>query len=154
MGTRLLKWVGAPPVLKSDGWSVANWRYENHRPIAVPGKTERIIEPVDRFRDERGRHVVVPNGLKRTYHWHRHLPNFVLEVDEDDARIILTREPHEFRDVTDVADPSKVTNTPRILTLEEERAAEARQRSIGRQSAGASSFPVPPRMPPLGSGRG
>lgn len=115
--TRLLKWVGDPPVLKADGWTVANWRYENARTIAVPGKTERIITKFDEVRDESGLgHAKrVPNGLTRDYYWHRNLPDFVLEVEEADARIILARQPHEFRDVTDVVDPSKVRNTPIIL---------------------------------------
>lgn len=112
---RLIKWVGDPPVLKADGWSVANWRYENARTIAVPGRTERILTPYDEIRDEFGHVKFVPNGLSREYHWHTTLPEFVLEVSEADARIILARQPHEFRDVTDVADPSKVRNTPIIL---------------------------------------
>lgn len=115
MVMRLIKWVGDPPVLKADGWSVANWRYENARTIAVPGKAERIITPYDVLKTSDGREIHKPNGLSREYYWHRNTPNFVLEVDEADARIILSRQPHEFRDVTDVADPSTVTNTPIIL---------------------------------------
>lgn len=116
MAVRLLKWVGDPPVLKADGWSVANWKYENARTISMPFLTERIITKHDVIgRDTFGREVHKANGLSRDYHWHSRLPNFVLEVDEDDARIILTRQPHEFRDVTNVADPSQVRNDPIIL---------------------------------------
>lgn len=116
MGYRLLKWLGDPPRLREDGFTVANWRYENHRVIAIQGLTSRLIEPFDVIgRDQYGRPVKKPNGLKRRYEWHKHLPNFVLEVDEDDARIILMRQPYEFRDVTDIVDPSKVRHDPIIV---------------------------------------
>lgn len=104
MSSRLLKWVGDPPVYRADGWTVANWQYERKRTIALAGFAERIINKSD---DPR---------LSRSYHWQKNLPNFVLDVDENDARVILELCPHEFRDVTDVPDPATVTNTPVILS--------------------------------------
>lgn len=82
---------------------MANWKYENKRTIAIWGKTERIINKSD---DPR---------LTRSYKWDAHLLNFVLNVEIGDARVILERCPHEFKDVTDVADHSTVTNDPIIL---------------------------------------
>lgn len=100
---RRLKWVGDPPVLRKDGWSVANWAYERKRTIALAGFAERIINQSD-----------IP-GLSRSYKWDKDLPGYVLDVEFGDARVILERCPHEFKDVTDVPDPSTVTNTPIIL---------------------------------------
>jgi hypothetical protein len=100
---RLIKWLGDPPVLRKNGWSVANWRYENRRVIALPGFVERVI---DKSLDPR---------LTRSYHWDKDLPNYVLPMELGDARVLLERCPHEFRDVTEVLDPSTVQHTPVIL---------------------------------------
>lgn len=115
MGYRLLKWIGDPPVVKADGWSVANWRHENARPIAMPRLARREITPYDEFKTRDGRKVFKPNGLSREYVWDVNLVNFVLEVDEADARIIMMRQPYEFADVTNVADPSTVHHSPIVL---------------------------------------
>lgn len=114
---RLLKWVGDPPVLKADGFSVGNWRYENARAIALHGKTSRIITPYDVLgKDQYGKEIRRPNGISKEYVWHKNnKTGYVLAVEDDDARVILGRCPHEFRDVTNVADPSKVRNEPIIL---------------------------------------
>lgn len=109
MAYRLLKWVGDPQRLKADGFSVANWKYEQHRAIALPGLSARMIKPYDVLgKDHFGREVRRPNGLKREYYWSKNLPGFVLEVDAADAEIILKRAPHEFVDVTGIDDPTYI----------------------------------------------
>jgi hypothetical protein len=38
-----IKWVGEPPILLADGFTVGNWKHENTRTVAVPGTTWRKI---------------------------------------------------------------------------------------------------------------
>jgi hypothetical protein len=116
MNSRMIKWVGDPPILKPNGWTPSNWRYENSRTIAVPRYTSRIITPDDVMTLPDGRRVKKPNGLTREYVWHKNLPNFVLEVLDADARIILARQPFEFKDVTDMPENlwPTITNDPII----------------------------------------
>lgn len=115
MSYRLIKWVGDPAVLKSDGFGVANWKHENSRaypldmPMNVSADTERVLEQGT-------------GGLSRTYAWTKRTTvgsnghaTWVLPVDERDAAIILRIAPTEFRDVTNVSDPSKVRSQPIIL---------------------------------------
>ena len=100
---RLIKWVGDPPVLRKDGWRVANWHYENRRVIALHGHAERFFEKS------------IDPRLSRSYHWDKDLPDYILPVEMGDARVILELCPHEFKDVTDHPNPSTVHNTPIIL---------------------------------------
>jgi hypothetical protein len=104
---RLIKWVGHPPRLKADGYSVANWKYENRRafPVNLPpshnGGTTRVLP--------KGM-----NGLSETYTWDRKCEAWTIPVKTEDAAIILRVASSEFRDVTNVVDPSKVRNDPII----------------------------------------
>ena len=115
---RLLKWVGDPPVLRKDGWRVANWKYENRRVIPVPGHSRRILEPFDVIgKDQYGRPVHKPNGLSRRYVWEPNCPNYTIPVLATDAAIILKIAGSEFLDVTDEPDPGKVYKRPIILPV-------------------------------------
>lgn len=102
-GTRLIKWLGDPPVVGEDGWSVPNWRYENLHVIAQPGHASRGISKAD-----------LP-GLSKSYWWDKKLPHYLLEVEANDAQLILTACPNEFRDVTDNPFPEHVRHTPIIM---------------------------------------
>jgi len=95
--------VGDPPVLRKDGWTVANWKYENKRFIALHGYATRQI---DKSCDHR---------LTRSYEWDKDLPDYILPVEFGDAQVIMEICPHEFKDVTDHPNPASVTNTPIIL---------------------------------------
>lgn len=87
----------------ADGWRVPNWRYENRRVIALPWIAWRLIEP---------QHLP---GLSRSYKWDQRLPDYLLEVDAADARLILAAGPNEFRDVTDEAFPELVRHEPIVM---------------------------------------
>lgn len=99
---RKIKWIGDPPVLRKDGWSVGNWRYENKRLIAMKG-TSRTISPKD-----------VP-GLSKTYKWEASDLSKIVEMPFGDARLLLATGSHEFVDVTDAINPSSVKHKPIIL---------------------------------------
>lgn len=124
-GWRILKWVGDPPALREDGITVANWKWENGRSYPVltapPGQVIRFLPKSYK-------------GLTKDYCWGTHAGsreylevveryvtvdpacvNFCIPVLERDAIIILTNAPHEFRDVTDVANPDLVRSTPIIF---------------------------------------
>ena len=101
--TRLIKWLGDPPMVGKDGWSVPNWRYENRRVIALPWIAWRRIDQSD-----------LP-GLSRSYQWDKRLPDYLLEVDEADALLILAACPNEFRDVTHEAYPEFVKHEPIVM---------------------------------------
>jgi hypothetical protein len=106
--SRMLKWVGDPPVWKADGWRVANWRYENRRAFPVefppghPGDTQRALGVAD--------------GLSRNYMW-CNANRYVVEVTDRDAEIIMKACPHEFKDVTGIPEEEwrNVHNDPIIL---------------------------------------
>jgi len=101
MGTRLLKWLGDPPALDADNlWTVPDWSYENRRQIALPGISSCIVTPTN------------IKGLSRSYLWDKDLPNYLLEVDEGDALLILAAVPHQFRDVTNNPYPEFVKHEP------------------------------------------
>lgn len=102
-GYRLIKWLGDPPILKKDGFSVANWKYENRRVIRVPGQSARIINKRD---DPR---------LTRSYCWEADNFSGIIPVEAGDAQVILERQPHEFRDVTDEENPYTVEHSPIII---------------------------------------
>lgn len=103
MNTRLVKWLGMPPVVAEDGWSVPDWKYENRRFMPVPGFTQRIVNQSD-----------IP-GLSRSYFWEKDLPYFLLEVLEPDALLICSQFPNEFRDVTGNPFPEHVQHHPYVL---------------------------------------
>lgn len=133
--TRFLKWVGMPPVLQSDGWRVANWKYENRRPIAMTlppghkGGTTRIIEK-GTHEDHEGNRV----SVSREYIFRQRNDGFVTEVAFTDAMAIMTVAPFEFVDVTDMPRSQwhKVRNTPIIMPETEKSSSAAQQQHLAR----------------------
>lgn len=108
MGYRMIKWVGDRAVLKSDGFSVANWKHENRRAYPIPfppGSHGNIIKIVEKGWE----------GVSRDYSWDRYSQDWTIPVQTEDAVIIMRLLSHEFRDVTGVADTTKVRNAPLIL---------------------------------------
>lgn len=104
MGTRLIKWLGDPPAVDADDlWSVPDWKYENRRQIALPGVTEVIANAAG------------IRGLSRSYKWDKDLPNYLLEVEEADALLILAAVPNQFRDVTNNPYPEYVRHRPILI---------------------------------------
>jgi hypothetical protein len=105
-GMRLIKWVGDAPMLREDGWRVANWAYETRRVIPVPGKSTRRIRPKD-----------IP-GLSREYVWGRVGGNdwdLIQAIDPIDADLIMAENAREFKDVTGHPDPLSVRQDPVII---------------------------------------
>jgi hypothetical protein len=114
--TRKIKWVGDPAILKSDGWSVYNWDYENKRVIAVVGHTQRAVSRKD-----------LP-GLSKDYHWGGPSPShYVVDADDIDAHLILSSGPQEFKDVTDHPNPDSVLNDTYIVKRDEATGALYRE---------------------------
>lgn len=120
-GSRFLKWVGMPPVLKSDGWSVHNWKYENSRPLALvmpPGRggSSRVIEQGAHFGED-GTRVTVSKEYVFTQRVREPGMIHICEVSFLDAVAIMTVAPWEFVDVTDMdrAEWPKVRNKPIIM---------------------------------------
>lgn len=128
---RLIKWVGDARSVKPDGFGVGSWKHENNRVIATI-KHWRILEkgaggpfeldPDPRskspWKDKKGRPVrhVAGTGISREYVWHyRHTPGFILEVDFEDAKIILALSKGEFKDVTDEPHPEVIVNDVRVV---------------------------------------
>lgn len=116
---RLIKWVGEPVVLKSDGFGVASWKYENHREIAMhmppgaSGRTDRVLE-AGTYKTPTGDVLV----LRKTYRWTQDCATpFVTEVQIDDAMAIMVLQPYAFKDVTDLPDREwgSVRNDVRVL---------------------------------------
>jgi hypothetical protein len=109
MGYRYIKWVGERAVLKSDGFSVANWKHENRRrypipfPPGSPGNISRVVQTREL------------GGITRDYVWDRNSPDWTIPIQDRDAQLILQHYGHEFRDVTDVKDWASVQNHPLIL---------------------------------------
>lgn len=100
-GTRLIKWIGLPPVLRRDGFGVYNWQYENRRhfPVKLPkggGRTNRVLE-AGPYRLKNGETV----RLSQTYKWTQDAEYpFVVAVAKADADAIMAIAPTEFLDVT------------------------------------------------------
>lgn len=92
-GTRLIKWLGDAPMVGEDLWRVPNWRYENRRIIALPHYASFVVHK---------EHIP---GLSKSYEWDRRLPYYLLEVEANDAELILAAYPEMFRDVTSTSDP-------------------------------------------------
>lgn len=110
-GIRRLKWIGDPPMLMEDGWTIPNWDYENNRVVALVGYANRTLTPDD-----------IP-GLSKVYVWGKAKKRgqratwkeFIQDVDEIDAQLILAGCPDEFRDVTDHPTPETVRHDPVII---------------------------------------
>lgn len=131
---RMLKWVGQPPVLQSDGFRVYNWKYENTRilalemPIGHKGRARREIPKGNHVCDDTGETIPV----SQTYTWdqdkHKH---FVVPVTAKDARAILALCPYEFKDVTglDEREWAAVRNDPIIMPAVQKPGASGRASS-------------------------
>lgn len=143
-GYRLIKWVGDPPALKPNGWTPANWRYENARTIALRRFSSRLITPYDLVTLPDGSKAKKANGISREYFWPKDHPTFVIEMLEADARILLARQPNEFKDVTDVPERlwPEVVTTPVIKTP---RPQQPQQQS-NRQFVMPGNFYAPNRL--------
>lgn len=101
---RKIKWVGDPAILLDDSYTVADWDWENNRVVAVVKYARRVCDP-DAF-----------VGLSRSYTFGGpEAKDFVIEMDEIDADIILRGSVWEFVDVTDEEDPDLVVNEPIIV---------------------------------------
>lgn len=107
---RMIKWVGEPSILFADGFTVANWKHEDHRSVAVMGHATKKIN-----------HHKFP-GLGRTYHWGGQpgkkkvtMADMIQPVDELDWNLIHEQFPYEFKDVTDHPHPELVENDPVIV---------------------------------------
>lgn len=115
---RKLKWVGDPPMLLEDQQTVAVWKHEVRRAVAMPGCTRTCAPPA-------------PNnpgfpGLSKTYVFGKTANkrakatvwDLILNVDSIDAEIIMRLAPDEFKDVTDDLHPELVKNEPFIVRKE------------------------------------
>jgi len=102
--TRKVKWLGDPPaVYEHDWWSIPDWKYENKRVIAMPGRSDILVNQ-----------SAIP-GLSRSYKWERDLPHFILEMDAADALLLCAAMPKQFRDVTDNPYPEHVQHRPIVV---------------------------------------
>jgi hypothetical protein len=106
-----IKWVGEPPILLADGFTVGNWKHENTRTVAVPGTTWRKIN-----------HKNFPK-LSRSYVWgldtngllDKSGKTLIQPVEERDWALIHEAYPYEFKDVTNHPDPESVSNDPLLI---------------------------------------
>jgi hypothetical protein len=129
---RLIKLVGDPRLVREDGFSVPNWKYENNRLIALKGHTTRILRKGDgavldpiafdamgnptKWRPREG------TGLSREYVWEKSNMSQIIEVPYHDAAIILARCGSEFKDVTDTPHPEAVLND--VIVVKRKKRAE------------------------------
>lgn len=115
---RYIKWVGDPAMLKSDGFSVHNWRYQNKRsyPMTMPsthtGRVRRVIEPGTYT----SRDGTMTCTIKHTYVWDQdNCQDWTIPVELSDAMAILAFYPYAFKDVTGVKEWGEVRNAPIIV---------------------------------------
>ena len=113
---RLIKWVGDTKLVKQDGYSTPNWRYENNRVTAVPRFSNRVLRKGDGADLDANKQPIPGTGLSKDYVWEKRNLGYVIEVEFRDAMIILRNDQmHEFKDVTDVAHPETVTYDVRVV---------------------------------------
>lgn len=101
MATVLIKWVGDPVLVAPDGFSVPDWEYETRRVQVVPSVNGR---------SGTYRRLGRKDGLSRTYEWAIDTPDMTIRMYVEDWQILHEKHPHEFKDVTHVADRSAVRN--------------------------------------------
>jgi hypothetical protein len=115
---REIKWVGDAAVVKSDGFGVANWKYENNR-VMSGFNSVRVLQPGDcgdlipAAVDAKGqvlRWKTQPGtGIEHEYIWdNRQNKSRIVAVSYADAEKILRNAGGEFRDVTDERRPEAV----------------------------------------------
>lgn len=105
---RKIKWIGDPPVVKSDGWRIHDWTYENNRVIAHHGYHLRVLE--------KGTPAADGRRISRTYVWGYDNLSGIIDVDPEDASIMLANSPTmEWVDVTDEPHPERVCHKPIVV---------------------------------------